>query len=105
MARPYSEKLKMRLLREIDTDRLGIQLAQVCVKAYLPTTYVASVLDVSRQTVHNWFRGKFIREKRYEQVKQLYQLVKEELEQGALPAKTAEESQAYLNKKIASYTM
>lgn len=105
MARPYSEKLKMRLLREADTDRLGIQLAQVCVKAHLPTTYVASVLDVSRQTVHNWFRGKFIREKRYEQVKQLYQLVKDELEQGTLPAKTAEESQAYLSEKISSYTM
>ena len=104
MARPYSEKLKMSLLREEDTDRLGIQLAQVCVKAHLPTTFVASMLGVSRQSVHNWFRGKFIREKRYEQVKQFYQLVKEELEQGALPATTIQEGQAYLSEKISSYT-
>jgi hypothetical protein len=102
MPRPYSEKLKLYLIREEESDRLGIQLAQVCVKARIPTTFVASTMNVSRQTVHNWFRGKFIREKRYEDVKQLYKTIKEGLEVGELPAITHEQGQEYIVKNISS---
>jgi hypothetical protein len=47
MARPYSEQFLLAL-RKADPTRIGVQLGRVCVKANLPTTYVAEAFNVSR---------------------------------------------------------
>jgi hypothetical protein len=63
MARPYSEQFLLAL-RKADPTRIGVQLGRVCVKANLPTTYVAEAFNVSRMSIHSWFRGQYVREKK-----------------------------------------
>ena len=53
MARPYSEEFKLGLNRA-DPTRIGVQLGKVCVKANLPTTYVAEAFNVTRRSIHSW---------------------------------------------------
>lgn len=60
MARPYSTEF-LATLNTMDPENLGIQLAKLCVKANLPTLYIARKLGVSRYTIHSWFRGQKIR--------------------------------------------
>ena len=60
MARPYSTEF-LTALNTLDPDSLGVRLAKLCVKANLPTLYIARKLGVSRYTIHSWFRGQRIR--------------------------------------------
>jgi DNA invertase Pin-like site-specific DNA recombinase len=60
MARPYSSDF-LTTLNTLNPDNLGVQLAKLCVKANLPTLYIARKLGVSRYTIHSWFRGQYIR--------------------------------------------
>jgi uncharacterized protein YjcR len=60
MARPYSTDFLVTL-NTLDPNKLGVQLAKLCVKAKLPTLYIARKLGVSRYTIHSWFRGQKIR--------------------------------------------
>ena len=59
MARSYSQSF-LETLNTMDPNNLGVQLAKLCVKANLPTSYVARKVGVSRFTIHSWFRGQDI---------------------------------------------
>ena len=39
------------------TNELWIKLGRICIKLGVPVADVASDLNVSRQTVYNWFTG------------------------------------------------
>ena len=60
MARSYSQSF-LETINTMDPNNLGVQLAKLCVKANLPTSYVARKVGVSRYTIHSWFRGQYIR--------------------------------------------
>jgi len=96
MARPYSERFLLDL-HKADPTRIGVQLGKVCVKANLPTSYVAEVFDVSRMSIHNWFRGQYVREKNYERITKFINHVDNALERGILPAPTMKVAKNYLD--------
>ena len=52
----YTTRL-VSLNKEADESLLGVRLGRVCIDYDVPVTEVASQLDVSRQTVYNWFMG------------------------------------------------
>lgn len=75
---------------------LGQELAVLCVSARLPAAYVAQVLGVTRMTLHTWFRGGVIRERKRGKVSTFMRLLQEDLDRGVLPAKTVREARDYL---------
>lgn len=75
---------------------LGQELALACIDANLPAAYVAQVLGVTRMTLHTWFRGGEIRQKRHWKIDVFMKLVKEDMSRGILPAKTLREARSYL---------
>lgn len=96
MARPYSEQFLLNLNKG-DPTRIGVQLGKVCVKANLPTTYVAKAFDVSRMSIHSWFRGQYVREKNYERILRFIEKINDALEQGILPASSTKVAKDYLD--------
>ena len=99
MARPYSEKFVLNL-HKADPEKIGTQLALACVKANLPTTQVAKTFGVSRMSVHNWFRGQYVREKNYEKILRFIRLVNEATDAGVLPALTVKQSKEFLENLV-----
>jgi hypothetical protein len=95
MARPYSEKFLISL-QHLDSSRLGIKLGKICVKANLPTIYVADAFNVSRMTVYSWFRGKPLRDKNSTRVENFISMVEEGLANGVLPAATLPEAKEFI---------
>lgn len=75
---------------------MEVRLAKICVKANLPTSYVAKALNVSRLTVFNWFRGTQIRKKHYPIIEAFMKLVKEDLDSGVLPAENQRKAKHYI---------
>lgn len=75
---------------------LGQELALVCIEANLPATYVAQVLGVTRMTLHTWFRGGEIRDRKRVVVEALLNILKEDMSKGVLPVKTLSEARSYL---------
>ena len=78
MARPYSTKFLVGLTNA-DSERVGVQLARVCVDARLPAASVADFFGVSRMAVHKWFRGQYIREEKCIKIQKFITKVKEDL--------------------------
>jgi hypothetical protein len=99
MPQTYSARLR-EFLEDTTVYRLGKDLGAVCVKANLPASYVAVVLDVSRITIHSWFRGGTIRPRKREKVETFIKLVEEDMEKGLLPAKSLRDAKAYLGDMI-----
>jgi DNA-binding transcriptional regulator YiaG len=99
MPRPYSQEFIDEVFSK-NTHRIGVQLAQECVKANLPAKYVAQALNVSRITIHNWFRGAILRGKNEEMALALISLIRQDTEKGELPAKSLKEAKAYLENMI-----
>tara|TARA_R110000796_G_scaffold227264_1_gene343980 strand:- start:28 stop:324 length:297 start_codon:yes stop_codon:yes gene_type:complete len=95
MARPYSDKLLIHL-SNADPERVGVQLAKLCVEAKLPATSIAAYFNVSRMAVHGWFRGKYIREKKCIRIREFMNKVKKDLDGGVLPTKTQSLAKKYL---------
>jgi hypothetical protein len=87
MSRPYSAKFLIQLSNS-DSDKVGIQLARLCVDANLPAKGIADHFGVSRMAVHGWFRGKYIREKTCIRIQKFLNVVRADLELGTLPAKS-----------------
>ena len=96
MARPYSEQFLLALTKA-DPTRVGVQLGKVCVKANLPTSYVAEAFDVSRMSIHSWFRGQYVREKNYERIVKFIDKINQGLDKGILPAPTMKVAKNYLD--------
>jgi hypothetical protein len=99
MSRPYSKKFLYEL-SNTQTQRVGVQLAQSCVKANLPAKYVAKALGVSRATVHNWFRGRILRGKNEDMALAFIRLVNKDTEAGLLPVSTVKGAKAYIEDMI-----
>lgn len=100
MSRPYSTKFLSSLDEADDTYRIGYRVAKLCVNANLPAKYVAEALEVSRATVHNWFRGAVLRGKNEDIALAFIRLVEKDLEAGTLPAKSVKEAKAYIEDMI-----
>ena len=96
MARPYSERFLLDL-HKADPTRIGVQLGKVCVKANLPTAYVAKAFNVSRMSIHSWFRGQYVREKNYERINKFIDHVTHALDRGILPAPSMKIAKNYLD--------
>tara|TARA_R110000803_G_scaffold49384_2_gene102609 strand:- start:135 stop:467 length:333 start_codon:yes stop_codon:yes gene_type:complete len=99
MSRPYSDKFLIGL-QSADEDRVGIQLAKVCVESSLPLLYVAEYFGVTRMSVHKWFRGDYIKEKNCIKIQKFIKIAKEDLEKGLLPATSIKTARIYLNKEV-----
>ncbi len=99
MPRPYSERFLLDL-NKADPTRIGVQLGKVCVKANLPTVYVAKAFDVSRMSIHSWFRGQYVREKNYEKITKFIDLVKRGIDKGILPAVSPIEAKRFIETKV-----
>jgi hypothetical protein len=99
MARPYSEQFLISL-QKADPTRIGVQLGKVCVKANLPTTYVAEAFNVSRMSIHSWFRGQYVREKNYERITKFIELVNKGLDKGVLPAMSSTDAKNFIESKV-----
>lgn len=56
MSYGYSARL-IEFNKAADQESLGVQLGALCIKHNVPVTSVAAKLNVSRQTVYNWFSG------------------------------------------------
>ena len=101
MARPYSKEYLVALT-ELNSKRLGVRLAKLCVKANLPAQYVAEVFGVSRMTIHSWFRGKAIRDKNCTRIENFMVLVREGLHDGDLPVSTLLDAKKYLESNVSN---
>jgi len=99
MPRPYSEQFIFSL-HQADPKRAGAQLAKLCVKANLPTVYIAKTFGVSRMSIHSWFRGQPVRDKNNNRIEQFISLVEKGLADGSLPAINIKQAKEYLESKI-----
>ena len=99
MARPYSERFLLDL-NKADPTRIGVQLGKVCVKANLPTSYVAKAFNVSRMSIHSWFRGQYVREKNYEKITKFIELINKGIVNGVLPAETSTDAKDFIRAKV-----
>jgi|TARA_R110000787_G_scaffold140728_3_gene254316 hypothetical protein len=95
MARPYSTKFLIGLANA-DSERVGVQLAKVCVDAKLPANSIADFFGVSRMAVHKWFRGQYIREEKCIKIQRFITQIKEDLQKEALPAGNIKSAKEYL---------
>jgi hypothetical protein len=100
MSRPYSTKFLSELDSADDTYRIGYRMAKLCVAANLPAKYVAEAVEVSRATVHNWFRGAVLRGKNEDVALAFIRLIEKDLGAGVLPAKSVKEAKAYIEDMI-----
>ena len=57
MSRGYTTKF-IQSVNEADQGKLGVRLAQICIKNDIPVKDVAEFLKVTRMTVYHWFKGK-----------------------------------------------
>lgn len=91
----YSHAL-VEAVRSAHVRELGQDLALVCIDANLPAAYVAQVLGVSRMTLHTWFRGGVINDRKHTVIRAFIKLLKEDTARGVLPVKTLSEARSYL---------
>lgn len=103
MPRTYGDRVLI-LLQQGDPSLLGVRLGRLCVEANLPVAYVATALEVSRNTVHSWFRGQVMNEKKRKVVEAFMYLVEQDMREGTLPARSTKAAKSYiedmLGKKI-----
>lgn len=96
MARSYSTKFLINL-NNSDQNVTGRALAKLCVEAGIPTVHVARVFNVSRMTVHSWFRGGDIRQSRMEEIEAFMRILKKDMDKGVLPVDTTQDAKAYID--------
>jgi len=77
-----------------------VVLAKKCIAANIPSTIVAQLLNVSRQTVHAWFRGGKIQSDRIDVIEALIKIIDKDTATGALPLKDYKSSKSYYNSLI-----
>jgi hypothetical protein len=66
------------------------------VEANLPVAYVAHALEVSRNTIHAWFRGQVMNEKKRTMVEAFMFLVEQDMREGNLPARSTKAAKSYI---------
>lgn len=100
MARSYSQEFLLDLHMRQSED-LGTRLARACVEANLPMAHVARALGVTKLSVFFWFRGGNIRETNAKRVEALLRIIREDMKNGTLPAKTIADAKAFVDSIIA----
>lgn len=96
MARPYSQDF-LANLNTLNPENLGVQLAKLCVRANLPTLYIARKVGVSRYTIHSWFRGQYIRKMNKPKVEALMKELDKGFNENKLPVVTLSSAKEYLD--------
>jgi hypothetical protein len=99
MPRTYGDKLLIQL-QQADSSLLGVQLGRLCVEANLPVAYICAALEVSRNTVHLWFRGHVMHESKRKVVEAFMYLVEQDMKNGNLPASSTKMAKAYVEAMI-----
>ena len=99
MSRSYGEKFLLELGKR-EEKKLGLELARLCVKANIPAAFAAVALETSPTTVYGWFRGRGIREQKYKIVETLIDFLRNDLENGRLPAKSVPDAKKYVSDLI-----
>ena len=56
MSYGYSARV-VKLNKQASKSKLGVMLGRLCIALDIPTSEVAKVFGVSKQTVYNWFVG------------------------------------------------
>jgi hypothetical protein len=51
-------------------------------------------------SIHSWFRGQYVREKNYEKIAKFIDLVKADLDIGALPAMSLVDAKKFIDSKV-----
>lgn len=74
---------------------MGTVLAKKCIAANLPSTMVARLLGVSRQSLYMWFRGAGIQPERLPLVEALIKIIEFDMAAGVLPLKDYKSSKEY----------
>lgn len=99
MPRTYGDRVLI-LLQQGDPSLLGVRLGRLCVEANLPVAYVATALEVSRNTVHSWFRGQVMNERKRKVVEAFMYLVEQDMREGTLPARSTKAAKSYIEDMI-----
>jgi len=99
MSRFYSEGLIDEVMKG-NPNRTGNALARACIKANLPAKYVAEALEVTRMTIHLWFRGKPLLDKNRQVAEVFTDLIESDTAKGILPAKNLADAKAYIEEMI-----
>jgi hypothetical protein len=79
-----------------DKPSLGVLLGRSCINANLSASHVAEAFEVTRATLHCWFRGATIKKSREAKVKVFIDLVAQDTATGQLPVRTAAQSKSYI---------
>lgn len=99
MPRTYSKQF-IAELEKANPNRVGIALANACVRGNLPAKYVAYALDVTRMTVYSWFRGGHVRYKNLLKLEAITDLIESDIAKGVLPATSNAQALAYLEEMV-----
>jgi|TARA_R110000822_G_scaffold172328_3_gene311987 hypothetical protein len=91
----YTERY-LRDLYSFNEKRLGVQLGRLCVSANLPPSEIAKVLNVSRMTVYNWFRGGAVRSKNVDRIEVFMRLVEDNIQAEKLPVQSYKEAKLFI---------
>ena len=99
MPRPLSERFVLGLDRA-DESKVGVKLARLCIKANLPSKYVAEGLDISRMTLHAWYREGKIRNSNNIRIQKFIDLVEQGLADGVLPANNLASAKVFVESEV-----
>ena len=99
MSRPYSDKLLVHLA-STDKQSPGINLGKACINAQLPIMHLAEALNVSRWTLHKWFRGENVASRFKADVESAYEAINTALQNNILPARERAESKKFIEENI-----
>lgn len=56
MSNGYSSRF-VKIVNSADTNKLGVQLGNLCIEQDIPAQDVAEHFGVTRATIYNWFKG------------------------------------------------
>ena len=100
MPKGYSSELSEFLRYKTVKDGIGVVLAKKCIAANIPSTMVAKLMGVSRQTIYAWFRGGEIQSERVPLVETLIKIIDKDTAKKILPLKDYKSSKDYYNSLI-----
>ena len=95
----YTERY-LRDLYSFNEKRLGVQLGRLCVSANLPPSEVAKVLQVSRMSIYNWFKGGAVRSRNVDRIEIFMRLVSDYVVRNELPMQTYKETKQFVKDHI-----
>lgn len=79
-----------------DFNALSVEFAKTCVQVKVSPADVSKVLGVTRGAVHQWMKGRKIKEERRPLVRKLIDRFREDLDAGSLPKPTRTETSSYM---------